>query len=209
MLTKRRIHGFTLVELMVTIGILAFLMLAAAPSVGAWIENSRLRASAESILNGLQRARAEAVSRNTLVRFQLTSTADNGCALDTNGKNWVVSLDPNNSSGLVAGHCGNKPDTTASPWIVEVRPSADGSSNTTVVNGSNANVGFDGSVLFNGLGKPVGLAGTSVTYSITSSTDQCAKDGGKVTCLQVVVSPSGQVRMCNPGITNTADPQAC
>jgi len=64
-------QGFTLIEIMITVAILGILTAIALPSYSVWMENQQIRASAESIQNGLQKARAEAVKRNTLVRFVL------------------------------------------------------------------------------------------------------------------------------------------
>jgi type IV fimbrial biogenesis protein FimT len=59
------------------------------------------------------------------------------------------------------------------------------------------------------------LPGTSValtTYQITSVNGACLSAGGNVRCLNIVVSPGGQMRMCDPSRTSTAnnnDPMAC
>jgi len=58
-----------MVELMIGIAILAILSAVAVPSFQSWLQNSQIRNAAESILNGLQRARAEAVGRNINVEF--------------------------------------------------------------------------------------------------------------------------------------------
>lgn len=71
---SRRQGGFTLVELMVVVAVLAALMSVGAPSFMEWIQNSRIRSAAESLQNGLQIARAEAVRRNTNVEFVLQGT---------------------------------------------------------------------------------------------------------------------------------------
>lgn len=68
---KSRHLGFTLVELMIGITILAILLGLAAPSFQTWLTNIQIRNAAESIANGLQRARAEAVTGNTNVAFAL------------------------------------------------------------------------------------------------------------------------------------------
>lgn len=68
--------GFTLVELMIAVAIMAVLLGMAAPSFQAWLTNTKIRTAAESVANGLQRARAEAVSRNTNVSFVLGTGTD-------------------------------------------------------------------------------------------------------------------------------------
>jgi type IV fimbrial biogenesis protein FimT len=65
----RKSAGFSLIELMVSVVVLGVLASIAVPSFQAWIRNTQIRNAAESITNGLQRARAEAVSRNTNTSF--------------------------------------------------------------------------------------------------------------------------------------------
>jgi len=65
----RKELGFSLVELLVAIALIAVLVGLGAPSYQEWIESTRIRSAAESIQGGLQLARAEAVKRNTQVQF--------------------------------------------------------------------------------------------------------------------------------------------
>ena len=73
--------GFSLIELLIGIAIMAILAGLAMPSFQAWLQNTQIRNAAESVQNGLQRARAEAVGRNTNVEFVLGA-----------GSSWVVQL---------------------------------------------------------------------------------------------------------------------
>ncbi|TAN81354.1 MAG: prepilin-type N-terminal cleavage/methylation domain-containing protein [Gallionella sp.] len=66
-----RHSGFSLTELMVGIAIMGILLGLAMPSFRIWLQNSQIRNAAESVQNGIQRARAEAVARNTNVEFVL------------------------------------------------------------------------------------------------------------------------------------------
>ena len=74
-------QGFTLIELMIAMVILAILSALAAPSFSTMIGNYRVRTGAEGIISGLQLARAEAVRRNTNVSFTLNT-----------GTGWTVAV---------------------------------------------------------------------------------------------------------------------
>lgn len=73
-------RGFSLIELMVTVAVLAVGLALAAPSLSTQIANYRLRSAAEGVLNGLNFARAEAVRRNSNVSF----------TLNAGGAGWTV-----------------------------------------------------------------------------------------------------------------------
>ena len=69
MLAKSLSAGFTLIELMISLVILAILLSLGMPAFTGILESSRTKAAASGFAMGLQRARAEAISRNTLVTF--------------------------------------------------------------------------------------------------------------------------------------------
>lgn len=71
MFPKTKSAGFTLIELMITIVVMAILSTIAMPSFVQMLRNSEVRNAAESLVNGMQRARADAVSRNANVQFVL------------------------------------------------------------------------------------------------------------------------------------------
>lgn len=63
-----------MVELMVTVGVVAILAALAVPMMRDVIRNTRIRALGESLQNGMAQARAEAVRLNTQVEFALLAT---------------------------------------------------------------------------------------------------------------------------------------
>ncbi|WP_407275949.1 GspH/FimT family pseudopilin [Halothiobacillus sp. DCM-1] len=69
-----RQHGFTIIELMVTLVVAAILLAIAIPSFTYLTVSNKLSASANSLVNNLMMARAEAVKRNTDVNVCATST---------------------------------------------------------------------------------------------------------------------------------------
>lgn len=68
----RQASGFTLLELMTALAVIAVLAAMAVPTMRNVIENGHIRAAGASIQNGLALARAEAVRLNTQVEFAFT-----------------------------------------------------------------------------------------------------------------------------------------
>lgn len=69
----RRQAGMSIVEVLVAMVVLAVMLTAAVPAYTAWVQNTQIRTAAESIKNGIQLARAEAIQTNRLVRFNITA----------------------------------------------------------------------------------------------------------------------------------------
>lgn len=63
--------GFGLVEMVIVVAIIGITAAITMPSYSAWIQNTKVRTATESILNGIQKARSEALMRNTQVKFTL------------------------------------------------------------------------------------------------------------------------------------------
>ena len=63
--------GFTLIEMLIVIAIFSITLTFGVSSYRTWVQNSQIRNAAESIQNGIQRARGEAVKCNANVAFAL------------------------------------------------------------------------------------------------------------------------------------------
>jgi type IV fimbrial biogenesis protein FimT len=64
------IHGFTLMELMVTLAVMGGVLSIAAPSLQSMMSNNRLTTQANSLVGALNIARSESVKRNQSVVVQ-------------------------------------------------------------------------------------------------------------------------------------------
>ncbi len=197
MLKNRPHAGFTLIELVITVAIFGILLSVGIPSFVTWTQNAQIRTAAHAIQNGLQLARGEAVRRNALIRFQLTSSLDNSCALSTADTNWVISFDdPSSACGAaLLNEAFPVTDTTnnPAPRLIQLRPSAEGSTRVIAT-------ATQSTVIFNGLGR----ANQAATINLGPSAGACTD----FRCLRVTVTTGGQIRMCDPNLA-AGDPQAC
>ena len=64
----RNDSGFTMIELMVVIGIMAILSAIAIPSYIKWLPKHRVGSAARAVMSSMEFARINAIKRNTVVR---------------------------------------------------------------------------------------------------------------------------------------------
>lgn len=77
-------EGFTLVELMVTIAVMAIIAMMAAPSMSNLLESKRLDENQRGLINTLSEAKSQAILSRQNVSVNLNSTASN----TTTALNW-------------------------------------------------------------------------------------------------------------------------
>ena len=190
-------RGFTLIELMTGIAILALLFLLGMPSFITYLRNSEIRSTSESLINGLRTASAEATRRNSRVAFTLA---------DANGS-WLIRTinDPTTDTDCTHFTAGDPIQQFAAG---ETRTGA----LVTAPNGKS-------SVCFTGLGR-VFNQGTAGDHM--QQLDITRSDGGEGRALRIIVDdavapadptkPRG-LRMCDPAPALAAlippDPRAC
>ena len=194
-------RGFSLIELMVALTILAGLIAAAGPSTVSWLRTSNTQNAAETVQSGLRRARAEAMQRHRPVTFWLVSLGpsgtfpDDGCSLSAKSASWVVSLDNPEKQ------CGGLPSYDAAPRMV-------GKAGVTLPQGIQVSAADRSgneatSVTFGPQGWPV--PGVSHVAKI-----DIVHPDNAVRPLRVQISSSGAIRLCEPvaGLP-ASDPKAC
>jgi len=197
MLVNSKQLGMTLIELMVGLVILSVLLSLAATSYQGWIQNQQIRVAAESILNGLQIARAEAVKNNSNVRFVL-------CGLNnpTPNSSWdILAISAGAPAPAVSPNC-VLPLPVAGELRIQDRNGNEGSQNAVVAVAPPGSI----AITFDGLGRVIG----NLDGSLTVTQFNIANPLGGTRPLSVTQAPGGAVRMCDPS-PNLAlnDPRHC
>lgn len=173
-------RGFTLIELMIGLAILSVLFAVGLPSFTIWMHNARIRNVSESILNGLQLARAEAVRRNAIVEFSLTG-----------GAGWRVGC------RVVTANC---------PASIQSRSANEGSSASITVAASDGSpIGFDN---FGMMAYPTPAGGAAATR-IDVDVDPALLPASQSKNMRVTVGVAGGVRMCDPNVADATDSRSC
>lgn len=202
---RQALRGVTLVELVVVVGLMALLLAAVIPSASAWIRNTQIRNVATSLQTGLQRARAEAMRRNTNVRFSLVTLSnvavmDNSCSVNEDNASWVISLDD------PSGKCATAVSDTTAPRILDKQAAGSGSQNV-VVSSSDSGGGDADTVVFNGFGRAVDMSPAIATLTTLDIDNKVPGDDFRA--LRIVIGTGGTVRMCEPKVAASSDPRKC
>lgn len=204
MLIRIQHRGFSLIEMLVGLVILALLLTFGMPQYAIFLANAKLRATADNLANGLQTARAEAVKRNARVEMVLTDEQPipvlvNALPASTSGMNWVVReyVPATDTYNFVEGRLG-----------MEGSGQVDATPVTITSNSTDAS--YDGRISFNGFGA-LSTAQT-ITFQITNPSGGACDTvavRGPMRCLNVNVSPGGQIRVCDPKVTDAKDTRVC
>lgn len=188
-------RGVTLIELLIGIVVLSVLLATGAPMFADWIQNAQVRTTAESIQNGLQLARVEAIRRNASVRFAFTDTTglpawNVGCVIVRDDCPATIQQQGSGESGKNA-RIGVAIATDATALTYDT-PLAAGA-------GLSAGAG----VTFNGFGTIPSAATDIARVDVVNAV---AADARR---LVIVVGSGGSTRMCDPALELPDQPQGC
>jgi type IV fimbrial biogenesis protein FimT len=173
--TLSRSAGFNLIELMIVLTVLAVLLVVGMPSFRTLMRNYEVRVAAESVANGLQRARAEAVSRNAPVQFVLGASA---------GANTSWTVDYVTKPVIADPPLDSRSSADGSPNVVLSAVAADLSTAATTIT-------------FNSLGQVIANADATQTLRQVGFNATAA---GATQILNVTIGAGGNARVCDPSL---------
>ena len=177
-------RGFSLVELMITLGMTALILVAATPPLTTWVANARVRGVAEQLAADLREALTEALRRNRQTAFALTEGAP---ALDAraaeDGDAWFAQALP-----LLAGEAADDGQFVLAAAVARQH-----------------RIGVTGPavVCFNTIGRPVSRAtplgeACAAPLSLADPIEYRLSASGSDRPLRVRISLGGQIRLCDP-----------
>jgi type IV fimbrial biogenesis protein FimT len=191
-------RGFSIIELMVTVTLIAILLVMTIPAYGTWTADAHVRAAAESLTNAIRLTQSTAVARGRTSLFALT--ADSQPSINSTpaaySPNWFAMLNV----------LGGSDETKASLGLI--LKSTEGTQHQVTVTGP-------AMVCFNALGRQTSLAAsaTSLSTACTAADPvvfQVARNSGASRAFHVLVYSGGRVRMCDAAKTlSSANPDGC
>lgn len=182
----RNMRGFTLIELVVTMVVLAILVMAAQPSLRDFFDRYRLRGAGDALISLIGSARAEAVKTDLDVNISFTGSGTSWCA----GANAATPPTGGAQAG-VAGTCDCT--NTAQCRVAGQRSVVSGSNGVAI---GTLPTAF---VLDSKLGTIVPLGTRSVRLTSPDN----------VYTMDVRVTALGQARLCTPSGPSMAGVPSC
>lgn len=170
-------RGFTLIELMVTISILAIVMLLAIPEFTSMIKNNSISSMNNNLLAALNFARTEAVKRGVPVSVCATANSSFAACGSAWNLGWLIFVNPTG---------GNTLSNTSSAPLLKVEKITDQSATISV----SPNVGI---ATYTTTGFPT-AASSNVSFTIKST--GCTGDAGRIVTISVTGRPSATATNC-------------
>lgn len=192
-------RGVTMIEVMVTVAIIAIVLGIGMPSLSSWMQNTQVKAAAESVLTGLQLARAEAVRQNAKTRFQL---------MDATGMaSWAISTPRLDRTDCPAGidpypcpvQSGVAADSGRNARLgVSTEPLAN--TDYSVAIAARTGMSASPTVVFDAFGRVDSTVTNITRIDVTNDTDVSVRR------MVISITDSGMTKLCDPLLSNLTPP---
>ncbi|MGE6474822.1 pilus assembly FimT family protein [Psychrobacter sp. NPDC078631] len=135
--------GFTLIELMVTIAVLAIIAAIATPSISIQLANQRVKSTAVILANALKEARVESTIRRQDITFSYDNDGDDAGKIEIENGNGMIATyqyDANSTITSTASQIEFKPSRTVDAMVYTICDSNASASPRQVVITAIANI---------------------------------------------------------------------
>ncbi len=199
---SKPVMGFSLIELMITIALIAILLMLAIPAFGKWSADAHVRAAAESLVNAIRLTQSTGVARGRTSMFALATDTPPVVTSTpvASSPNWFAELNP----------LGGSDETRAKLGLI--LKSTEGTQHGVTIAGPAL-------TCFSATGRQATLlaAATSVSAACTAPTDDVASPTiytvsrtGATRSFKVLVYLGGRVRLCDAAKTlSSTNPDGC
>ena len=187
----KKYSGFTLIELMVALAVVAILISVGLPKMSVFFKGNRMVTNANDLLSGLHVARSEAIKRNSRVSICKSTNAGDAapkCATGAEGwdEGWFVFVEGRDEGNIFGDY------TPSDGAILRVNTGAEGS-NVTITAGD---AGIDKYVSFTSRGAPKLRNGRSQSGVFRVCDDRgITNAAGGVVARGVMLNATGRVRV--------------
>ena len=165
----KKSSGFTLLELIITVGIIGVVTAIAIPSMRTYVQNDRLTSQINTLVSHLSYARSEAITQSVQVSVCASNDATNCSGANNWAIGWIVFADTD-ASGTING----------TEVALRVQQTLDGNNTLTSTIGSQ--------VIYDNRGFATTVAGT---FSLCD-------DRGTANIKAIALSNTGRVRKVQP-----------
>ncbi|MEK1941183.1 MAG: GspH/FimT family pseudopilin [Pseudomonas sp.] len=145
--------GFTFIELLTVLAIIAIIASVSAPSFSNVIANNRLASTSNNILSTLQMARSEAVTQRTAVKVCATNAGGTACG---NSTNWSAGVLIMRGTTVLRVVPTDNPSVTVQSSANEVVYQGNGTSAATTISVNDSRGGTARTIKVNVVGQACG-----------------------------------------------------
>jgi type IV fimbrial biogenesis protein FimT len=215
---RRAARGFSLIELMITLTIVAILLMLGVPNFQIWVANSKIRSAAEALQNDLRLAQQTAVAQNHQTALVLTTAVPTTAQINANATvpagagtpagYWFVQQTPNTY------------DISQAPAVLSISPI--GAVSGVQITAVQAPAGVPNgtgvaAVCYSSLGRqatntaavsplPTNCTAADARFVVSLPASQ-AITGYRL--LWVTADLGGKIRVCDPSVSITVQPYGC
>jgi len=140
---KNTSSGFTLIELMVTIAVLAIIAGIAAPNISTQLADQRVKSTTAALLNALKEAKVESAIRRQNITFSYDNDGDNAGTIEIENDSDTIATykyDADSTITSTASQIEFKPSKTVDAMVYTICDSNNSASPRQVVITAVANI---------------------------------------------------------------------